>query len=55
LEKDNPSIDLKFGYSPRIHKDKFTEDTNRYVLRRGFPDFPSCPYGVEFSMLGYDA
>jgi hypothetical protein len=54
VEKDKPSADLKFGYLPRVHKDTFTKDTNRYVLRRGFPDFPSCPFGGDFSMLGYD-
>lgn len=46
--------DLKFGYLPRVHKSTFDEDTSRYVLRKGFPDFPSCPFGGSFSMLGYD-
>jgi hypothetical protein len=29
-------------------------DPNRYILRKGFPDFPTCPYGHTFKMLGYD-
>lgn len=29
-------------------------DATRYVLRKGYPDFPSCPYGHTFKMLGYD-
>lgn len=28
--------------------------SNRYVLRIGFPDFPKCPVGTAFSMLGFD-
>lgn len=54
MEKDNSSADFKFGYLPRVHKDKFDKDSNRYVLRRGFPDFPNCPFGGDFLMLGYD-
>jgi hypothetical protein len=30
------------------------EDPNRFVLRTGFPDFPTCPFDQTFSMLGYD-
>jgi hypothetical protein len=26
----------------------------RYVLREGFPDFPPCPFGQSFSILGFD-
>ena len=36
----------------KIMKEEF--DAKRYVLRKGFPDFPSCPYGHTFKMLGYD-
>jgi len=39
---------------PKILKDDFNEDPDRYVLRKGFPDFPECPFGNSFSMLGYD-
>ena len=53
-DKKEQVPDLKFGYLPRVHKNNFDEDANRYVLRKGFPDFPSCPFGGNFSMLGYD-
>ena len=33
---------------------KLEFDANRYVLRKGFPDFPSCPFGHTFKSLGYD-
>lgn len=39
---------------PKILKADFNEDPDRYVLRKGFPDFPECPFGNSFSMLGYD-
>lgn len=44
---------IKFGL-PKIHKADFNESPNRYVLRKGFPDFPQCPFGQSFSMLGFD-
>jgi hypothetical protein len=43
----------KFGL-PKVFKSEFNEDPDRYVLRKGFPDFPDCPYGESYSMLGYD-
>ena len=36
----------------KILKNEF--DSSRYILRKGFPDFPACPYGHTFKMLGYD-
>ena len=36
----------------KIVKNEF--DSSRYILRKGFPDFPACPYGHTFKMLGYD-
>ena len=36
----------------KILKSEF--DPSRYILRKGFPDFPACPYGHTFKMLGYD-
>jgi len=50
---DDSDQELKFGV-PKVYKIKFEEDPERYELRKGFPDFPSCPYGNSFSMLGYD-
>ena len=50
---DESNQEQKFGV-PKIYKIKFEEDPDRYELRKGFPDFPACPYGNSFSMLGFD-
>lgn len=50
---DDSAQEMKFGV-PKVYKSKFNEDPDRYELRKNFPDFPSCPYGNSFSMLGYD-
>ncbi len=50
---DESEQEQKFGV-PKIYKIKFEEDPDRYELRKGFPDFPACPYGNSFSMLGFD-
>jgi hypothetical protein len=39
----------------KVFKQEFDEDPERFVLRIGFPDFPDCPFGESFSMLGFDA
>jgi hypothetical protein len=44
---------MKYGME-KIYKARFDENPGRYELRRGFPDFPACPFGNSFSMLGYD-
>lgn len=54
LTHEDSNLDLKFGFVPKVHKSKFNEDPHRYVLRKDFPDFPACPFGQSFSMLGYD-
>ena len=38
----------------KVFKDEFHRDPERYVLREGFPDFPPCPFGQSFSILGFD-
>jgi hypothetical protein len=43
----------RFGLR-KVAKAEFGADPDRYVLRIGFPDFPECPYGESFSMLGFD-
>lgn len=50
---DDSDQELKYGV-PKVYKNKFNEDPDRYELRKNFPDFPACPYGSSFSMLGYD-
>lgn len=54
LQHEDSSVDLKFGFIPKVHKAKFNEEPDRYVLRKNYPDFPACPFGQSFSMLGYD-
>ena len=44
---------IKYGLK-KITPSDFDADSNRYVLRIGFPDFPECPVGIAFSMLGFD-
>ena len=43
----------KYGLK-KINSSDFELNSNRYVLRIGFPDFPKCPVGPAFSMLGFD-
>ena len=38
----------------KVFKSEFESDPERYVLSEGFPDFPACPFGGEFSILGFD-
>lgn len=44
---------VKYGLKKVMLSD-FDACSNRYVLRIGFPDFPECPAGTAFSMLGFD-
>lgn len=54
LTHEDTNAELKFGFIPKVHKSKFNENPHRYELRKNFPDFPKCPFGQSFSMLGYD-
>jgi hypothetical protein len=38
----------------KVYKNEFNRDPERYVLREDFPDFPPCPFGGAFSILGFD-
>lgn len=49
-DQDVPS---KYGLR-LVRKAEFHLDPERYVLREAFPDFPPCPFGQEFSILGFD-
>lgn len=46
-------VPMKYGLR-KIYKAEFEQDTARYVLREAFPDFPPCPFGQEYSILGFD-
>jgi hypothetical protein len=43
----------KYGLK-KIAPSDFDANSDRYVLRVGFPDFPDCPAGIAFTMLGFD-
>ena len=38
----------------KVYKTEFDSEPERYVLRENFPDFPACPFGGAFSILGFD-
>ena len=49
-EGDVPS---RYGLR-KVYKSEFEEDPDRFVLRIDYPDFPPCPFGQSFSLLGFD-
>jgi hypothetical protein len=50
---DEADVPTRFGLR-KVARGEFAADPDRYVLRIGFPDFPECPFGESFSMLGFD-
>ncbi|HEY9234041.1 MULTISPECIES: hypothetical protein [Phenylobacterium] len=50
---DDAEAPTRFGLR-KVAKAEFGADPDRYVLRIGFPDFPACPFGESYSMLGFD-
>jgi len=53
IEQYPKEIIIRRQYGMRkVLKSEF--DPKRYIVRVGFPDFPSCPYGHRYKMLGYD-
>jgi hypothetical protein len=38
----------------KVYKNEFDRDPERYVLRIEYPDFPECPFGQSYSVLGFD-
>jgi len=51
FDDDEPYV--KYGLK-KISSSEFAANSDRYVLRIGFPDFPECLVGIAFSMLGFD-
>ena len=47
------SADQRYGVR-KVRKAEFNADPERYVLRIDYPDFPECPFGQAFTMLGFD-
>lgn len=53
--KDEVIANIDHRYNLRkVYKKDFEEEPSRYILRIKFPDFPACPFGHTFKMLGYD-
>jgi hypothetical protein len=50
---DEGEIASRYGLR-KVYKEEFNGEPERFVLRLGFPDFPPCPFGQTFSMLGFD-
>lgn len=48
-----PDVPSRYGLR-KIYKSEFEQDSERFVLRIDFPDFPPCPFGQSFSVLGFD-
>lgn len=44
---------IKYGLT-KITPSEFDANSERYVLRIGFPDYPVCPVGTSFTVLGFD-
>lgn len=53
LHRGAEDVSMKYGVR-KVSKPEFNADADRYVLRIGYPDFPECPFGEAFSMLGFD-
>ncbi len=54
LREENATATSRYGLR-KVFKAEFDGDPERYVLRIGFPDFPPCPFGQSFSVLGFDS
>jgi hypothetical protein len=53
VEENQAGVPTRYGVR-KVSKHEFNEEPERYVLRLDFPDFPACPFGDSFSMLGFD-
>ena len=51
--ENTESEEYRYGVR-KVRKAEFNADPARYVLRLGYPDFPECPFGQGFTMLGFD-
>jgi hypothetical protein len=50
---EDDDVPSRYGLR-KVYKGEFDTDPERYVLRIGYPDFPECPFGESFSVLGFD-
>jgi hypothetical protein len=53
VEESQAEVPTRYGLR-KVSKHEFTDEPERFVLRLDFPDFPECPFGESFSMLGFD-
>lgn len=53
LRQGEDDVPMRYGVR-KVARGEFNADPDRYVLRIGYPDFPECPFGESFSMLGFD-
>ncbi|MBI2260576.1 MAG: hypothetical protein HYU62_02810 [Caulobacterales bacterium] len=53
LRQGADDVPMKYGMR-KVGRSEFNVDPDRYVLRLDYPDFPECPFGESFSMLGFD-
>jgi hypothetical protein len=50
---EDDDVPSRYGLR-KVYKKEFNDDPERYVLRIGYPDFPECPFGQSYSVLGFD-
>jgi hypothetical protein len=50
---EDSDVPSRYGLR-KVYKHEFDSDPERYVLRIEYPDFPECPFGASFSILGFD-
>src|SRR4051794_6783497 len=50
---EDSDVPSRYGLR-KVYKREFDREPERYVLRIDYPDFPECPFGNSFSMLGFD-
>lgn len=53
LRRGEDDVPMRYGVR-KVSRSEFGDDPERYILRIGYPDFPECPFGQSFSMLGFD-
>ena len=50
---EDSDVPSRYGLR-KVYKNEFERDPERYLLRIQYPDFPECPFGESFSVLGFD-
>jgi hypothetical protein len=50
---EDGNVPSRYGLR-KVYRNEFDHNPERYVLRIGYPDFPECPFGESFALLGFD-